>query len=242
MSREKPSREVARPVTVIGASTPCHHRSASRSINLSAYAAARVPDSRRRRPAPRRPRSRGLAGYRLFKLVLGVYGFHARRRHGQFPGGFGRDLVMVTSAHLGGLLGALIWWRPTSSASRSSGAGIGRWRSTSCGCRSEDPQPVVVIIRRCRWGARRAGPAALRDHRGTAFGGAWTAIVGAWRCARAPRGRPTRRGLPIRPAWRSRWVIVSLWLALSLVGVVVQFASRGAGSRRAPKARKKNNK
>ena len=80
---------------------------------------------------------------------------------------------------------------------------------------------------------RRAGAAALRDHRRRPrFGGAWTAIVGGARaegrrgCVAAAARNNVWLAYPMNPAPGQRWVIV-VWLALSAAGVIVQLRRRG---------------
>jgi hypothetical protein len=64
---------------------------------------------------------------------------------------------------------------------------------------------------------------------GTAFGGAWTILVGAlalaaWQGA-APRGTGGAWILyPLSPAPEAGWLVTAAWVALGLTGMAVQLA------------------
>ena len=172
-----------------------------------------------------------VAGYRLFKTVLGVYGFI-------FGALIASSVMGVTNTarHGDGRPRGRAGWRGGderwrgSSASRSSAPGSARWRHISSGARSgpSDPPAVAVIV------ASVVGAiVAMVLQRyviviGTAFGGAWTIIVGvlnamAAQCRHASPPAPTVVWIlyPLTPSADAPWVPMA-WIVLGLFGTLVQ--------------------
>jgi hypothetical protein len=80
---------------------------------------------------------------------------------------------------------------------------------------------------------------------GTAFGGAWTMIVGAMalvgdRAAlRAATSGDVWVAYPLNPAPGQRWV-VAVWIVLSLIGAGVQLGITGGDNGRVVRRKKRN--
>jgi hypothetical protein len=182
------------------------------------------------------------AGYRLFKLVLGIYGFILGALMASTAVGSAETWWMIAAAIGGGLLGALILVAAYFIGVALIGAGLAAlavnliWSQLG-----SDPHPIVVIV--CAViGA--LGALALQRYViivATAFGGAWTALVGGL-------AMRTSTSKSIEEVWlayptsleSSRALIIAAWLALGIVGVIVQFKwtakGKGGGKRRAEKS------
>lgn len=175
------------------------------------------------------------AGYRLFRIVLGINGF--------IFGAFVTTQVMGTSnmwaltlaAIVGGLVGALLMVAAYFIGVGLIGAGLAAfvlnvgWRAAA----QHDP-PTLVLVIACVLGA--LGALSLQRFViifGTALLGSWTFIIGAMALfGDRSAGRAAAAGdvwilypLDPRPA---RWWILAGWFILALAGAMVQFATRGA--------------
>jgi hypothetical protein len=181
-------------------------------------------------------------GYRLFRLVLGIYGFVFGALLATSIVGPAETLPLVTAAIVGGLLGALILNLAYFVGVALIGAGFGAfvlhviWPRLASG----DPHVALVVAF-----AALGAIAAIWMQRlviivGTAFGGAWTLLVGALALTgdRAARQAAAANDVwvlyPIDPAPGREWV-VWVWLVVGLAGAVVQLRSRGP----APKVKAK---
>lgn len=175
------------------------------------------------------------AGYRLFRVVLAIYGFIIGALFASSMVGATDTASMVVAAGIGGLIGALILIVAYFVGVALIGAGIGAllvnliWAQLG-----GEPNPIVLI------GFSIAGAlAALALQRyviifGTAFGGAWTAIVGGfdlmgWGAA-VPASAKTSVWLlhPLHPAEGQQWVLF-VWIALGIIGAVVQIGFTAKG-------------
>src|SRR5256885_3861928 len=121
------------------------------------------------------------AGYRLFRLVLGIYGFILGAMLASSMMAASNTLGMIVSAVVGGLAGALLLVFAYFVGIALVGAGLGALvvHVTWSYVRSGDPPPLAVIVM-----AIAGSIAAMLLQRyviivATAFGGAWTMIVGA---------------------------------------------------------------
>lgn len=178
-----------------------------------------------------------LAGYQLFRIVLGIYGFILGAMIASSVMGVNNTAFMLAAAVVGGLVGAVVlmfaYWVGVALAGAGLGALIGHlvWIQFRTG----DP-PVMGMVVMAIAGA--FGAMLLQRYViivGTAFGGAWTVVIGAVN-ALAARGVP--RGVPGPDVWvlyptslpEQRWVPV-IWILLGLIGSGVQL-SRAAGKRR----------
>ena len=174
------------------------------------------------------------AGYRLFRVVLAIYGFIFGAMLASSVMGISNTAGMVVAALVGGLIGAAILVFAYFVGIALVGAGLGAfvvhvgWSQWAAG----DPPAVLVI------GLSIAGAAsAMLLQRyviivGTAFGGGWTMIVGGLAlagersAARALTSADVWILYPLTPAAGQRWIPMT-WIALGLMGVAVQLRVTG---------------
>ncbi len=176
------------------------------------------------------------AGYRLFRVVLGIYGFILGAMLASSMMGPGDTLAMVAAAVVGGILGAVTLMLAYFVGIAIVGAGLGAlvahvgWSQFASG----DPSPILVVIA-AAGGA--IGAMVLQRYvivAATAFGGAWTLMIGALALMSHRSGtRAVRAGgtdawifYPWTPAAEAWWVPV-VWIALGLVGTAVQIGVTG---------------
>jgi hypothetical protein len=176
-------------------------------------------------------------GYRLFRLVLGVYGFILGALVGSSMVGAGETWMVLAGAAAGGAIGALALVAGYFVGVAIIGAGLAAvalnlaWRPFG-----GEPHPVALIV-----AAAIGAFAAMSFQRyviivGTAFGGAWTMLVGA---AALMLGRGARAATSAGDIWvvypnttgpDRFWVYVA-WFVISLIGIYVQLQSGGAKAR-----------
>jgi hypothetical protein len=173
-------------------------------------------------------------GYRLFKLVLAVYGFILGALVGSSMAGAGETWVVLAAATAGGTLGALALVAGYFIGVAIIGAGLGAlivnlaWKPFG-----GDPHVAAVVV-----AAAIGAFVAMSFQRyviivGTSFGGAWTMLVGA---AALMLGKGAKAASAAGDMWvvypgaagpDRVWVFVA-WIAISLVGMYVQLHT-GAG-------------
>lgn len=177
------------------------------------------------------------AGYRVFRVVLGFFGFVLGALLTSSIMGTDQTVWMIVAAVVGGIVGALILVAAYFVGVALIGAGVGAllvnliWASLG-----REPHIVIVILF-----AIAGALAALALQRyviivATGFGGAWTTIVGALAlmgdklAVEAAARNNVWLAYPMNPAPGQRWVIVA-WLVLGLVGVIVQLAITAKGKK-----------
>ena len=173
------------------------------------------------------------AGYRLFRIVLGIYGFVLGAMIASSTVGVTSTGAMVASALIGGIVGAVVLMIAYFVGIALVGAGLGAllanlaWSQVA----AQDPPAVAVIV------VSVAGAfIAMWLQRyviivGTAFGGAWTVIVGAVNLFAAPGAA---RGGSATEVWilyptsmgDQRWAPIA-WVLLGLAGTAVQLLVTG---------------
>ena len=178
------------------------------------------------------------AGYRLFRIVLGIYGFILGAMLASSMTGVTNTVGMIVAALVGGFLGALILVFAYFVGIALVGAGLGALVAHLVSNQISRPDPPALLV----VGASIVGAvAAMLLQRyvivvGTAFGGAWTIIVGVMAAlgdratVRAAAASDAWILYPLSPAPSQRWVPVA-WVALGLVGTAVQLGLT-AGKRR----------
>ena len=175
------------------------------------------------------------AGYRLFKIVLGIYGFVLGAMLASSTMGVTNSTGMIVASLVGGVCGALLLMFAYFVGIALVGAGLGAlvahvaWSSLG---RSGDPPAIAVVVLSI---VGSIGAMFLQRYVivvATAFGGAWTVIVGGLAVA-GDRGaaRAATAGdvwilYPLSPAPGQKWVPVA-WVALGLVGTAVQLVTTG---------------
>jgi hypothetical protein len=176
-----------------------------------------------------------LAGYRLFKIVLGIYGFVLGAMLASSGMGVTNTTGMIVASILGGVCGALLLMFAYFIGIALVGAGLGAlvahvaWSSVGKG---GDP-PALAIVALAIAGS--IGAMFLQRYVivvATAFGGAWTMIVGA--LAIASERTAAARAASATNVWilyptsapGQAWVPFA-WVALGLIGAGVQLRITG---------------
>lgn len=177
------------------------------------------------------------AGYRLFRIVLTLYGFILGALVGSSILGTSDTTFMIFGTIGGGAVGALIMFFGYFVGVALVGAGIGALGVHMLWSRiGGDPHPFVVIL------AAVAGAAAAMVLQryviivSTAFAGGWTLILGALaftdRTGTLARAPDVWIVYPLDPAPGRRW-IVAAWAALGLLGVFIQLRFTGRAKAKA---------
>jgi len=173
------------------------------------------------------------AGYRLFRLVLGVYGFILGALIASSMVGASGTWTVVLAAVAGGAVGALVLFAGYFVGVALIGAGIGAlavnlaWKPFS-----GDPHWAVVLVV-----AAVGAIAAIKFQRyviilATAFGGSWTLLRGAEMLLAGPGARAASAGSDVFVVYpnyagpNGMWVYVA-WIAVALTGTYVQLHTGG---------------
>ena len=169
------------------------------------------------------------AGYRLFRLVLAIYGFILGAMLGSSLMAPSNTLGMIAAALLGGIAGALIMTFAYFVGIALVGAGMGAlaahmfwttWRAV------DPPAPAVILLSV----AGAVGAMLLQRYViifSTAFSGAWTMIIGGLAltgdttAARAAATGNVWILYPFTPLPAHRWLPYA-WALLGFAGVAVQ--------------------
>jgi hypothetical protein len=174
------------------------------------------------------------AGYRLFKIVLGIYGFVLGAMLASSAMGVTNTTGMIVASLVGGVCGALLLMFAYFIGIALVGAGLGALIAhvTWSGVGTGDP-PAAAVIVLAVLGA--IGAMFLQRYViivATAFGGAWTVIVGAMavagdrNAAKAASANSVWILYPTTPAPGQTWVLVA-WIVLGLIGTGVQLGVTG---------------
>lgn len=168
-------------------------------------------------------------GYRIFRFMLGVYGFFLGAIAGfAFVGtvAAGQTLWLLLGSVIGGLLGAVLmfvfYFIGVFFIGALAGALLTDVVALSFGV--SPPLLVLVVV------ALVAGIAALFFQRfgvilATALGGAWAAVGGVF-SAISGRGLDLRQVFARASEHRAGlalWLVLVLWLVLAAAGTVIQF-------------------
>jgi len=178
------------------------------------------------------------AGYRLFRLVLGFFGFILGAMVTTSTMGEAGTWTLIVATVVGGLVGATLMIAAYFVGVGLVGAGLAvlglnvLWRLFG----GDPPTAVLVIV------AVLGALGALSIARfvvifGTALAGSWTAIIGGLalrgneEALRAAAAGDVWVVYPLGPVDGSWWLTI-LWLGLALLGVIVQMStSRGRRKR-----------
>jgi hypothetical protein len=174
------------------------------------------------------------AGYRVFRVVLGIYGFILGALLASSAMGTDHTFWMIGAAILGGIIGALILIAAYFVGVALIGAGIGALVAHFAWAMAGREPGLIAVIVLAILGA--IGALAVQRYvviAATAFGGAQTVIVGVAalmgnRVAAETVSRSVYRVYPIDPLPQTRWDAVA-WLVLGTIGVVVQLAVTAKG-------------
>ena len=166
-----------------------------------------------------------ITGYRLFRIVLAIYGFVLGAVIASSIVGPTNTLGMISAALGGGLAGALILVFAYFAAIALVGGALGALVAHALWTQFGGAEPPALLI----VGAAMAGAvAAMFLQRyviivSTAFGGAWTIVVGLMSIIGGRSGDANVWIFyPTMPA-ESRWTLLA-WGALGVAGTAVQLA------------------
>ncbi len=183
------------------------------------------------------------AGYRLFRVVLGIYGFIFGAAVTTSIMGTANMFALVVAGVVGGVVGAVLMVAAYFVGVGLIGAGLAAlalnagWHAV----RHADPPTIVLVIV-----AVLGALGALSIVRyvvifGTALSGSWTTIIGAMALM---SGRALHAGsatnvwvlYPLNPT-PYRWWVPVIWLGLALAGILVQLktTTKLAGAKRVGK-------
>lgn len=175
------------------------------------------------------------AGYRVFRVVLGIYGFILGALFASGIAGPENTVWMIVAALVGGLVGALILIAAYFVGVALLGAGIGALAASLIWAGlGREPGAVVVIVFAI---VGALGALALQRYviiGATAFGGAWTILVGGLAltgtriAADTAARKPVWLAYPMNPAPGNYWILL-VWLALGVTGVIVQLGVTAKG-------------
>jgi hypothetical protein len=172
------------------------------------------------------------AGYRLFRVVLAVYGFVLGAMIASSMMGVTNTTGMIVAAVVGGIAGALIFLFAYFVGIALAGAGLGVLLANQIWTRvaaAEPPAVAVIVV------SIVGALFAMIMQRyvivvATAFAGAWTTILGAFAALggrfamRAASAPDAWIPYPLNPAPGEHWVAVA-WAALGLLGTAIQLGT-----------------
>jgi hypothetical protein len=182
------------------------------------------------------------AGYRLFRLVLGVYGFILGALVASHAAGASGTWMVVAAAIGGGALGALVLFAGYFVGVALVGAGFGAlavnvaWKPFG-----GEPHWAVVLV-----AAAVCAIVAMQFQRyviilATAFAGSWTMLIGAAALMAGPGARAASAASDVFVVYpnytgpNAMWVYVA-WVAIALTGTYVQLHTAG-GAKATTRAR-----
>ena len=185
-------------------------------------------------------------GYRLFRIVLAIFGFILGALASSSVFGVSDTGPMVIAAIVGGLLGAGLLIAAYFVGVALVGAGLGAVAANLVFAATDQDPHFLVLVFLTVVGA----VASMYLQRyfiivGTAFGGSWTMIVGAMAVAgnrtalAAAAAGDVWVAYPMDPAPGQQWVPVA-WIVLGLVGTAVQLGWTGGEKGRVVRRRKKS--
>jgi hypothetical protein len=173
------------------------------------------------------------AGYRFFRVVLGIYGFILGAMVASSVMGITNNMGMIVAALAGGIAGALILTMAYFVGIGLVGAGLGVVAGQAAwGLFASGDPPIVAVLVVALAGA--IGAMMLQRYViivGTAFGGAWTIVIGA---ASVLAARGIVKGSSAADVWilypttvpGEKWAPIA-WIALGLMGLAAQMMTSG---------------
>ena len=172
-------------------------------------------------------------GFRLFRLVLGIYGFLIGAFVSTSITGAHDAWTLTTAILIGGITGAILMIAAYFIGVGLVGAGLAAlainvlWRAGG-----GEPPTVVIVVAAVLGALGALSIARYVVIFGTALAGAWTLLIGALAMAgdnQALRAAETGAIWVFYPldAGSSRSWVVPAWLGLALLGALIQIASTG---------------
>ena len=185
-------------------------------------------------------------GYRLFRIVLAITGFIVGAGLASSIFGMSDTWPMIAAAVIGGMIGAAILFFAYYAGVALTGAVLGAVVANVAFAAGDRAPTVLVVIALAVIGAGLA--MYLQRYFiivGTAFGGAWTLIVGAMALLGNPGALAAAAAgdvwvaYPMNPAPGQRWLPVA-WIVLGLIGTGVQLGWTGGDRGRVVRRKKKS--
>jgi hypothetical protein len=184
-------------------------------------------------------------GYRLFKFVLGIFGFILGALATSSVFGVSDTTYMVIAALIGGVVGALLLLAVSFVGVALIGAGIGALIANLIWTQIEgDPHPFIVVLFSVAGALLATWLQRYVMILGTAFAGSWTIIVGALAlmgdrtALNAAAAGDIWVAYPMTPAPGQRWVPFA-WIAVGVIGTFVQMFITGGERGRIVKPNKR---
>lgn len=184
-------------------------------------------------------------GYRLFKVVLAIFGFIIGALAASSVFGATDTTPMVIAALIGGVAGATLLLAAYFVGVALVGAGIGALVVNLVWTQVEgDPHPAVVILFSVAGAVLATWLQRYVIILGTAFGGAWTLLVGGLALMgdsgplKAAAQGDVWVAYPLNPAPGFGWLPWA-WFALGAFGTLVQMRWTGGDKGRVVKSNKK---
>jgi hypothetical protein len=184
-------------------------------------------------------------GYRLFRIVLSIFGFILGALLASSIFGVSDTGPMIVAAVVGGLIGAAVLFAAYFVGVAMVGAGLGAVVANMAFAAGERDPHFLVVVFAAVIGA--VGAIYLQRYViivGTSFGGGWTLIVGAMALvgnrtalAAAAAGN-VWVAYPLDPAPGEQWVPIA-WIVLGLIGVGVQMGITGGEKGRVGRRKKR---
>jgi hypothetical protein len=172
-------------------------------------------------------------GYRLFRIVLAIFGFIVGALAASSVFGVSDTGPMIAAALVGGAIGAGLLIAAYFVGVALVGAGLGAVTANfAFAATGQDPHFLVLVLFTI---AGAVGAMYLQRYFlivGTAFGGAWTMIVGAMALVGDRTALSAEAAVdvwvayPLNPAPDQPWVPMA-WIVLGLIGTGVQLGWTG---------------
>ena len=182
-------------------------------------------------------------GYRLFKVVLGVFGFIIGALAASSVFGASDTTPMVIAAVVGGIAGAALMLAAYFVGVALVGAAIGALIVNLIWTQIEgDPHPAVVILFSVAGAVAATWLQRYVIILGTAFAGAWTMLVGGLAMMgdmgplKATANGDIWVAYPLDPAPGMKW-LPWLWFGLGAAGTLIQMRWTGGERGRVGKAK-----
>lgn len=176
-------------------------------------------------------------GYRLFRLVLSLVGFGLGGLMASSLVGPSDVTWMIGAWLVGGLIGMALLYAGYYVGVALTGAGLGALLAHLAFQASGDPPPFLVVLLASVVGA--VGSMFLQRYFiviGTAFGGAWTLILGVMALLGDGAARSAAAGgnvwviYPLNPAPGQGWLPYA-WVILGIAGAATQLGWTGGKAR-----------
>ena len=184
-------------------------------------------------------------GYRLFRIVLALFGFILGALAASSVFGISDTLWMLVAAGVGGLIGAGLMIAAYFVGVALVGAGLGAVCANLVFAASDRDPPLMALLLFTIAGA--VGATYLQRYFlivGTGFGGAWTIILGAMALVgdgaalAAAAAGDVWVAYPLNPA-PERWWLPYAWILLGLIGTGVQLGWTGGEKGRVGRRKQK---